>query len=97
MPSNVLDLFVEFRHFTNGLEMPAGASLFGALTYFGIDNIGAGEKDNMRDLTSAAALGRPKTNRNSGLLRRRCPVLERLFRRCCHTLIYRGPSCAAVI
>src|SRR4249920_3038382 len=31
MPVNILDLFVEFR-----LETPAGASLVGALTYFGL-------------------------------------------------------------
>jgi hypothetical protein len=50
MPTNVLDLFVEFRLRTNGLETPAGASLVGALTYFGLDTINAGEKDDMRDL-----------------------------------------------
>jgi hypothetical protein len=50
MPVNVLDLFVEFRLRTNGLETPAGAGLVGALTYFGLDTIGAGEKDEMRDL-----------------------------------------------
>ena len=50
MPANVLDLFVEFRLRTNGLETPAGASLVGALTYFGLDTIGAGEKSDMRDL-----------------------------------------------
>jgi DNA polymerase I len=50
MPTNVLDLFVEFRNRTNGLTTPAGASLVGALTYFGLDHIGAAEKDNMREL-----------------------------------------------
>jgi hypothetical protein len=53
MPANVLDLFVEFRNRTNGLPTPAGASLLGALTYFGIDSVGAVEKDDMRSLILA--------------------------------------------
>jgi DNA polymerase family A len=52
-PHNVLDLFVEFRNRTNGLTTPAGAGLIGALTYFGLDNIGAIEKDDMRALVLA--------------------------------------------
>ena len=50
MPAHVLDLFVEFRCRTNGLETPAGSSLVGALTYLGLDGIDAGEKTDMRDL-----------------------------------------------
>jgi DNA polymerase I len=50
MPVNVLDLFVEFRNRLNGLDVPAGFGLIGALTYFGLDNIGAVEKDDMRSL-----------------------------------------------
>jgi len=50
MPAKVLDLFVEFRNRTNGLTTPAGGGLIGALTYFGLDNIGAVEKDDMRSL-----------------------------------------------
>jgi DNA polymerase I len=50
MPANVLDLFVEFRNHTNGLNTPAGSGLVGALTYFGLDNIGVVEKDEMRSL-----------------------------------------------
>src|SRR5262249_3097738 len=52
-PHNILDLFVEFRNRTNGLSTPAGAGLIGALTYFGLDNIGVIEKDNMRALVLA--------------------------------------------
>ena len=47
---NILDLFTEFRDRTNGLTTPAGAGLIGALTYFGLDTIGATEKDEMRAL-----------------------------------------------
>jgi DNA polymerase I len=43
-PERVLDLFTEFRDYTNGLELPAGAGLLGALTYFGLDGMGATEK-----------------------------------------------------
>jgi len=50
MPANVLDLFIEFRNRTNGLITPAGSGLVGALTYFGLDNIGATEKDDMRSI-----------------------------------------------
>jgi DNA polymerase family A len=49
-PVNILDLFVEFRDHTNGLSTPAGASLVGALTYFGLDTIGSQEKDELRTL-----------------------------------------------
>jgi DNA polymerase-1 len=52
-PANILDLFTEFRDRTNGLETPAGAGLVGALTYFGLDTIGAQEKDEMRQLILA--------------------------------------------
>jgi hypothetical protein len=50
MPERILDLFTEFRAHTNGLETPAGAGLLGALTYFGLDAIGASEKEGMRAL-----------------------------------------------
>ena len=49
-PANILDLFTEFRDRTNGLPTPAGAGLIGALTYFGLDTIGAQDKDAMRSL-----------------------------------------------
>src|SRR5262245_8730440 len=50
MPERILDLFIEFRARTNGLDTPAGNSLLGALAYFGLDGMGAGEKDGMRAL-----------------------------------------------
>lgn len=49
-PTFVLDLFTEFRAHTNGLSMPNGASLLGALTYFGLDGIDAAEKEDLRAL-----------------------------------------------
>ena len=50
VPKRVLDLFVEFRNHTNGLPTLAGAGLLGALAHFGLDGIGAVEKNAMRDL-----------------------------------------------
>jgi hypothetical protein len=55
MPARILDLFIEFRCMTNGQETPAGNSLLGALTYYGLDNIGAAEKQEMRELIMAGA------------------------------------------
>jgi hypothetical protein len=50
MPARVLDPFVEFRALMNGLPTLAGNSLIGALTHFGLDTIGAVEKEEMRNL-----------------------------------------------
>jgi hypothetical protein len=47
-PTRILDLFTEFRNHTNGRPLPSGAGLIGALAYFGIDSIGAIEKEEMR-------------------------------------------------
>jgi DNA polymerase I len=47
-PARILDLFAEFRDRTNGLTTPAGAGLVGALVFFGLDHLGANEKDDMR-------------------------------------------------
>lgn len=49
-PENILDLYVEFRNLTNGLFLPEGRSLLGALKYFGLDSISGEHKDEMRDL-----------------------------------------------
>ena len=50
IPERILDLFVEFRVRTNGLNTTAGNSLLGALTHFGLDSIGSIEKEDMRAL-----------------------------------------------
>jgi DNA polymerase-1 len=50
VPARILDLFTEFRDRTNGLTTPAGAGLLGALTFFGLDGMGATEKEEMRAL-----------------------------------------------
>jgi len=50
MPSCILDLYIEFRNLTNGRRPPCGVGLVGALAYYGLDTIGAAEKDAMREL-----------------------------------------------
>lgn len=50
VPERILDLFTEFRNHTNGLSVPAGKGLLGALTHFGLDSIGTTEKEEMRSL-----------------------------------------------
>jgi hypothetical protein len=47
-PHNIIDLFAEFRCLTNGLPTVAGSGLLGALAHFGLDMMGAQEKDAMR-------------------------------------------------
>jgi hypothetical protein len=60
LPVNILDLFAEFRCLTNGLPVPCGAGLLGALAYYGLDAMAGVEKDSMRDL---AIRGGPFTDR----------------------------------
>jgi hypothetical protein len=50
LPVYVLDLFAEFRNLTNGLNVPCGSGLLGALAYFGLSSIDVAEKDTMRQL-----------------------------------------------
>ena len=50
MPENLLDLFTEFRNLRNGIYVPSGYGLLGALIYHGIAALEAAEKEEMRDL-----------------------------------------------
>jgi hypothetical protein len=50
LPSNVLDLFAEFKNKSNGLRVPSGNGLLGALVSHGIPGIGSVEKESMRSL-----------------------------------------------
>jgi hypothetical protein len=66
LPARILDLFVEFRCLTNGLVVPCGNGLLGALAYHGIDGIDVAEKESMREL---AMRGGPFTaNERAALL-----------------------------
>jgi DNA polymerase I len=79
-PARILDLFAEFRDRTNGLTTPAGAGLIGALTFFGLDKIGAVEKDEVRALILA---GRPWSENERNEILEYCAgdvaALERLL------------------
>ncbi len=50
IPTNILDLFAEFRNLTNTETLQCGAGLLGALVYFGLGGIEALEKQSMREL-----------------------------------------------
>ena len=80
VPANVLDLFTEFRNLTNGLRLPCGAGLLGAMTYFGLDGISVVEKKDMREL---ALRGGPWTGDEKRALLNYCEsdvlALERLL------------------
>lgn len=55
MPEHVIDLFAEFRNWTNGTHLTCGNGLLGALAYFGLDSISVAEKDAMRALAIRGA------------------------------------------
>lgn len=65
MPARILDLYAEFRNLTNGRRLPCGNGLRGALTYFGLDGLDAGEKDSLREL---ALRGGPYTTQEQQAL-----------------------------
>jgi DNA polymerase-1 len=50
LPTRILDLYTEFRAKTNGLPLPIGRGLLGALSYHGIPGITSDQKHDMRDL-----------------------------------------------
>jgi DNA polymerase-1 len=82
IPTFVLDLFTEFRTVTNGRTTGVGNSLLGALAYFGLDAIAAGEKQEMREL---AMRGGPWTAGERDALLEYCEsdvlALDKLLRR----------------
>ena len=49
-PTHLLDLFTAFRIETNGLPVPAGNGLVGALSWFGLHSMGSERKHEMREL-----------------------------------------------
>jgi DNA polymerase-1 len=50
LPDHLLDLFCEFRCLTNGVALPAGKGLIGALSACGLEHIPIVEKKEMREL-----------------------------------------------
>jgi hypothetical protein len=55
LPVRILDLCVEFKRHTCGIDVPCGRGLLGALAYYGIDAIAAAEKESMRELALRGA------------------------------------------
>jgi DNA polymerase-1 len=49
-PARVLDLFFEFRAATNGVPVPSGNGLLGALVYHGLPAMAGAEKESLRAL-----------------------------------------------
>src|SRR5262249_14413743 len=50
LPAAVVDLYAEFRNDTNGLDLEYGRSLLCALAYYGLEAMGAGEKQTWQAL-----------------------------------------------
>ena len=50
LPRHLLDLYAEFRRLTNGLPLPSGRGLLGALTWFGLGAMTHAEKGSNREL-----------------------------------------------
>jgi DNA polymerase-1 len=50
LPARILDLFAEFRNRTNGLSLPHGTGLLGALAWHGLDVMAAAGNAGMRRL-----------------------------------------------
>lgn len=101
LPERVIDLYAEFRNFTNGLDLPCGRGLLGALAYFGIEGIPTVEKESMREL---AIRGGPWSAEEKRALLEYCEsdvvALSRLFSRMEHEIdppraILRGRYMAA--
>lgn len=80
LPTNVLDLCIEFKNLTNGKDVPAGKSLLGAMVYYGMAGIDAADKEAMREL---ALRGDPYTEQEKSSLIEYCEsdvvALEKLF------------------
>ncbi len=84
LPVRILDLYAEFRAETNGLTLPIGRTLLGALSHHGIPGITSAEKTTMRDLVLR---GGPWTPSERGAIVDYCatdvdclgPLLERML------------------
>lgn len=79
-PTNIVDMYAEFRNATNGLPVPAGNGLLGALAYFGLPCMDAAEKTEMRQLVLRGA---PYSAAEKGAILKYCErdveALARLF------------------
>lgn len=87
LPANILDCFAEFRTLTNGLSVPRGRSLIGALSWFKLDAMTAEEKTEWRDLILS---GGPWSHEQKAGILAYCETdveaLDRLLPRLTHAL-----------
>ncbi len=96
MPERVLDLYVEFRCLTNGLDPYCGNGLLGALAWNGLDAMGGAEKESMRKLVTRGGPGRSLSGGPCSLTVR--PTFWRwrsCSPRCCRGWISPGPFSGA--
>lgn len=86
LPTNILDLFTEFRCLTNN-QLSTGHGLLDALSWLGIDGIGFSEKEEMRSL---AMRGGPYTESEKTMLLDYCETdviaLQKIFSKLHHKL-----------
>lgn len=68
-PPNVLDLYAEFRVETNGMLLPSGRSLIGALTHYDLPHMASEKKLEMREI---AIRGAPFTEKERTALLAYC-------------------------
>ena len=78
-PVNVIDLYVEFRNTTNGLYIPNGDGLLGAMAWYGLDSISAVEKESNRDLVLRGDYALEDRNRIINYCENDVISLEKLF------------------
>jgi hypothetical protein len=55
LPDYTVDLFAEFRNLTNGLALPAGRSLVGAMVWTGLDPHGTANKEEISEAVGISA------------------------------------------
>lgn len=102
VPVRILDLFTEFRVATNGAKVVANNRLLTALTYYGLDGIGAEEKREMIDLIlSGGPWSREEIRAILSYCQTDVDALRRLLRVMLPRIdlpraLYRGRSMAAV-
>jgi DNA polymerase-1 len=87
LPENILDCYAEFRTLTNGLSLPRGRGLIGALTWFKLDAMSAEEKTEWRDRILSG--GPWSHDERAGILdycQSDVEALDKLFPRLAHAL-----------
>jgi hypothetical protein len=98
MPPRILDLFAEFRDKINGISVPGGASLLGALTYHGLTALEPLKNASFK-LRSAMAHGPTATRRPKSLTIARAMSLPSsgFSLPCCRISTCQGPFCAGAM